>query len=156
MPVPDDLLRYVIGPSAYSSSWLWIAAALLLVLIAWYAAVFGLTAPRGRPRVIGAAREALIRRRAARAVRRIGNRYREGDLTAVPAGAALSREIRAFLHAATGVRAQYMQVEAIADSALAPAAPVLSDLTDVQFNHESTVDVGAVSDHAEELIRGWT
>ncbi|MGV9801123.1 hypothetical protein ACWDTP_24065 [Mycobacterium sp. NPDC003449] len=160
MPVPDDdLLRHVIGPEPYSAWWLWVAAALVLVLIAWYAAVFVLTMPGRRLRdlpVVGAARGELIRRRAARAVRGIGDRYRAGDLTARRAGAALSSELRTFLQDATGVAAQYMQVDAIADSELAPAAPILSELTDVQFNQRSAVDIGAVSEHTEELIRGWT
>lgn len=157
--MPDDLLRYVIGPSPYSSSWWWLAGVLIVVLIAWYTAVFVLTSSQQRLRdlpILGAAREELIKRRATRAVRTIANRYRAGDLAAAPAGAALSRELRTFLHAATGIRAQYMQVDDIAASTLARAAPILSELTDVQFNDRSTVDVGAASESAEELIRAWS
>lgn len=159
MPVPDDLLRHVIGPTPYSPGWLWAAIGLILLLAAWYAGVFLLTSQRRPVRdlpVLGAARAEYLRRRSARAVRVIGNRYRAGDLDAAPAGAALSRELRAFLHSATGVQAQYMQVDAIAASAAAPAAPILAELTDIQFNHRSTLDAGAASDTTEELIRGWT
>jgi hypothetical protein len=157
--VPDDLLQDVIGPTPYSSVWLWIAIGLTLLLCAWYGAVFVLTSRRRSVRelpVLGAARAELLRRRSARAVRHIGNRYRAGDLTAADAGSALSAELRAFLHAATGVQAQYMQVVAIAASAAAPAAPILEELTDIQFNHRSTLDGGTVSATTEELIRGWT
>ncbi|KWX21642.1 hypothetical protein AFM11_24265 [Mycolicibacterium wolinskyi] len=157
--MPDDLLRYVIGPSPYSSAWWWLAGTLIVVLIVWYTAVFVLTSSNQRLRdlpILGAAREELIKRRATRAVRSIGNRYRAGDLAARPAGAALSRELRTFLHATTGIRAQYMQVDDIAASTLAPAAPILSELTDVQFNDRSTVDVGVASESAEELIRAWS
>lgn len=157
--MPDDLLRHVIGPAPYSSVWLWTAIGLTLLLCAWYVGVFVLTSGRRPVRelpVLGAARAELLRRRSARAVRNIGNRYRTGDLTAAGAGAALSAELRGFLHAATGVQAQYMQVDAIADSAAAPAAPILADLTDIQFNHRSTLDAGTASTTAEELIRGWT
>lgn len=49
-----------------------------------------------------------------------------------------------------------MQVDAIADSAAAPAAPILEELTDLQFNHRSTLDAGTASATTEELIRGWT
>lgn len=157
--MPDDLLRHVIGPTPYSPVWLWVAIGLMLLLCAWYLAVFVLTS-RQRPvrelPLLGAARVELLRRRSARAVRSIGNRYRAGDLSAQPAGAALSRELRAFLHAATGVQAQYLQVDAIADSAAGPAAPILAQLTDIQFNHRSTLDAGTASDTTEELIRGWT
>ena len=83
--MPDDLLEHVIGPTPYSSVWLWIAIGLTLLLGGWYAAVFVLTSQRRPVRelpVLGAARAELLRRRSARAVRHIGNRYRAGDLTA--------------------------------------------------------------------------
>ncbi|WP_166907270.1 hypothetical protein [Mycobacterium sp. DL440] len=157
--MPDDLLRHVIGPTPYSPVWLWTAIGLILLLCAWYAAVFVLTSRRRSVRdlpMVGAARGELLRRRSARTVRRIGNRYRAGNLSAAGTGAALSRELRAFLHAATGVQAQYLQVDAIAESSAAPAAPILAELTDIQFNHRSALDAGTASDTAEELIRGWT
>ena len=154
-----ELVGFVIGPTPYSSWWVWLAALMLVVLIGWYAAVFVFTMPgrriRGLP-VIGAARSELIKRRSARAVRAIGERYRAGELAAAPAAAAVSREVRAFLHAATGVRAEYMQVDDIADGELASAAPVLAELVDAQFNADTIVDVGAASDSAEELIHSWS
>jgi hypothetical protein len=157
--VSDELVGFVIGPTPYSSWWLWLAVVVLLVLIGWYAAVLVFTMPgrriRGLP-VIGAARSELVKRRSARAVRAIGERYRTGELAAAPAAAAVSREVRAFLHAATGARAEYMQVDAIAAGELASAAPVLADLIDAQFNADTVVDVGAVSDSAEELIHSWS
>lgn len=155
----DELVDFVIGPTPYSSWWLWFALLLSLVLICWYAAVFVFTMPgrriRGLP-VIGAARSELVKRRSARTVRAIGQRYRAGELAAAPAAAAVSRELRAFLHAATGARAEYMQVDAIAAGELASAAPVLVELIDAQFNADTVVDVGAASDCAEELIHSWS
>ncbi|MBY0287847.1 MAG: hypothetical protein K2X52_11925 [Mycobacteriaceae bacterium] len=155
----DELVRFVIGPTPYSSWWLWLAVLLALVLIGWYAAVFVFTMPgrrlRGLP-VIGTARSELVKRRSAQAVRAIGERYRGGELGSAPAAAAVSRELRAFLHAATGVRAEYLQVDAIAAGELAMAAPVLAELIDAQFNADSSVDVAFVSDSAEELIRTWS
>ena len=155
----DELLRFVIGPTPYSSRWLWLALFLLLTVICWYVAVFAFTMParriRGLP-IIGATRSELLKRRSARAVRTVGERYRAGELAAAPAAAAVSRELRVFLHHATGVRAEYMQVNAIAASELSSAAPVLSELNDAQFNADSTSDVGAASDSAEELIRTWS
>ncbi|BBW99705.1 hypothetical protein BST36_24945 [Mycolicibacterium moriokaense] len=155
----DELIRFVSGPTPYSSWWLWLAILLSVILIGWYAAVFLFTMPERRIRdlpVIGAARSELVKRRSARAVRAIGERYRAGELAAAPAAAAVSRELRAFLHAATGSRAEYMQVDAIAAGELASAAPVLTELIDAQFNADSTIDVGAVTDSAEELIHTWS
>jgi hypothetical protein len=157
--VPDDLLRHVIGPTPYSSWWLWIAMLLLLVLIVWYAGVFVWTLPNRRLRdlpVLGGMRDKMVRHRFARTVREIGDRYRSGELAAAPAGAAVSRALRGFLQETTGVRAEYMQLDDIAGGELASAAPLLAQLNDAQFNAMSQVDVGAVSDSAEELIRSWT
>jgi hypothetical protein len=157
--VPVDLLDFVSGPTPYSSSWLWLAVLLIFVLIAWYAAVFVLTMPTRRIRelpVIGATRGELLKRRSARAVRAIGDRYRAGELSAANAATAVSLELRTFLHRATGTRAEYMQVDAIAAGELAPAAPILTELIDVQFNADSALDVGNLSESTEELIRTWT
>jgi hypothetical protein len=156
--VPDDLLRHVIGPTPYSSWWLWLAIGLSVLLVAWYAGVFVFTMPRRRLRtvpLIGATRDRMIRYRAARNVRAIGDRYRAGDLAAAPAGEAVSRELRRFLRQVSGVRAEYMQVEDVENSEIAPAAPVLADLVDVRFNTASELDVGLLSRDAEELIRSW-
>jgi len=157
--VPDDLLRHVIGPTPYSSWWLWTAVLLLVVLIIWYAGVFALTMPAGRLRnlpVVGAMHGDMVRRRFARTVHQIGQKYRAGDLATAPAGAAVSAALRGFLQQVTGVRAQYMQVEQIAASELASAAPLLEQLDDAQFNAASQVDISAVSQSTEELIRSWT
>lgn len=157
--MPDDLLRHVIGPQPYSSWWLWLAVLLLVVLIVWYAGIFVATMPARRLRdlpVLGAVRGELLRRRFAATVHRVGERYRAGDLAAAPAGAEISRALREFLAQSTGVRVQYMQLDDIAGSDVASAAPLLEQLNDAQFNAASQVDVGAVSESAEELIRSWT
>ena len=157
--MPDDLLQYLIGPSAYSLRWLWLAVFLTLGLIAWYIGVFVFTAPSTKLAevpLVGAMRNELLKRRAVSAVRGILRRHRAGDLDAVAAGAALSRELRDFLHRSTGIRVPHMQISDVAAGDLSAAAPVLVDLNDVQFNARSTVDIGAVSESTEELIRSWT
>lgn len=157
--MPDDLLRHVIGPTPYSSWWLWATVLLLVILIVWYAGVFALTMPARRLRdlpVVGALHDDMVRRRFARTVHQIGAKYRAGDLATAPAGAAVSAALRGFLQQATGVRAQYMQVEQIAAGELARAAPLLEQLDDAQFNATSQVDIAVVSESAEELIRSWT
>lgn len=155
----DDLLRHVIGPTPYSSWWLWAAVLLLIVLIAWYAGVFLFTMPTRRLRdlpVVGAMHGDMVRRRFAKTVRQISERYRAGDIATAPAGAAVSAALRGFLQQSTGIRVQYMQVEQIAAGELARAAPLLDQLDDAQFNVSSRVDISALSESAEELIRSWT
>lgn len=155
--MPDDLLRHVIGPMAYPSWLLWLAIAASVILIGWYVGIFLATSPGRRDvPLIGAARDRIVRHRFARAVRDIGDRYRSGELEPAQAGAAISGELRRFLHRVTGAPAEYMQVDDIVDSEIASAAEVLGQLTDVQFNAASRFDVAAVGDDAEELIRSWT
>ena len=153
--MPDDLLRHVIGPTPLSSAWVWLVALLAVAVIAWYAAVFVLTRPAA-PRLVARVHDALVRRRFAGAVRRIRDRFRAGELGDAPAGAALSQALRDFLHQATGVRAQYMQLNELADGELARAAPLLARINDVQFNARSDESVEGLSSATEELILSWT
>ena len=156
--MPDDVLRFVIGPSPYSASWLWIGLTLLVLVIAWCVGVFVWTLPADRLRTIPWIRSMhakLLRRRFARTIRSIDGRYRTGELSAAQASAEMSRTLRSFLHQATGTRAQYMHVEAIRSSDLAEAAPLFQVLNDAQFNTASPVDVSEVGSTAEELIRSW-
>jgi hypothetical protein len=157
--VPDDLLRFVGAPSPYSASWLWIALVLLLVVIAWHTTVFVWTLPAQRLRSMPVIRDIhanLLRRRFARTIRSIDERYRNGNLSAAQAGTQMSRTLRSFLHLATGTRAQYMHVDDVKSSDLADAAPLLLSLNDLQFNTDSQVGVSSVSAEAEELIRTWS
>lgn len=157
--MPDDLLRHVVGPTSYPSWLPWLAVVLVAILVGWYLGVVLFTSPARRLRdvpLVGAARDRMIRHRFARAVNEIGGRYRAGELEAAPAGAAISLELRRFLHRVSGVPAEYMQLDDIAHSEIAAAAGVLKALTDVRFNAASQFDVGQVSDDAGELIRSWT
>ncbi len=157
--MPDDLLSHVFGPQPYSTWWLWWAVLLIVVVIGWYASVFVWTLPSHRLRRIPIVRRVhawLIRYRFARCVQRIAGEHRAGRMSAPGACAAISRTVRSFLHQATGARAQYLQVGALADANLAVAAPLLTQLGDAQFNAESRVDVPDVSARAQELIRSWT
>jgi hypothetical protein len=157
--VPDDLLRYVIGSSPVSWWWLWLTLLLVAVLAGWYVAVIWWTRPpesRHVPHLVERVQAALVRRRFAGAVRRVGERFRAGELDGAHASAALSRTLRDFLTAATGARAQFMQLGEMTDGEVARAAPLLARINDVQFNVGSGEDVAGLSDAAEELILTWT
>ncbi|MDT5218097.1 MAG: hypothetical protein QOF15_202 [Mycobacterium sp.] len=160
--MPDDLLRHVIGPQAYSSWWLWLGLVLIVSVIGWYAGIFVWTQPSHRLRRIPVVRRLhgrLIRNRFARRVRSIADEHGAGRMSAPVACAAISRTVRSFLHQSTGARAQYLHVEAMADAELAAAAPLLTRLGDAQFNPAATVSeawVADVSARAQELIRSWT
>lgn len=157
--MPADLLRYVGGPTPYSVWWLVIALALLAAVIVWYTAVFVLTMPSYRLRripVIRGMHARLLRMLFARTVHTIDLRHRAGELSAAQASAQTSRALRSFLHQATGTRAQYMHVGALAESDVAAAVPLLSDLNDAQFNPCSRIDVSRTAAATEELIRTWS
>lgn len=156
--MPDDVLRFVIGPLPYSASWLWIGLALLAAVIAWCVGVFVWTLPAERLRSlpwIRSLHSRLLRCRFSRAIRSIDARYRAGELSSAQASQQMSRTLRSFLHQATGTRAQYMHVEDIKSSDLGTAAPLFNALNDAQFNTASPVDVSQVGATAEELIRTW-
>ena len=67
----------------------------------------------------------------------------------------MSRTLRSFLHQATGTRAQYMHVDDIGASDLAPAGPGVLGSQRRQFN---TASPGRrrLGPADEELIRSWT
>ncbi|OBI42749.1 hypothetical protein [Mycobacterium colombiense] len=157
--MPDDLLRHLFGPQPYSSEWLWLAVLLIVAVFGWYAGVFVWTLPSDRLRRIPVARRVhawLIRNRFAHRVQVIADEHTAGRMSAPAACAAISRTLRSFLHQATGTRAQYLQIAAVADGDLAAAAPLLTRLGDGQFNAETRVDVDDVSARARELIRSWS
>lgn len=155
----DDVLQFLVGPTPYSMSWLWLGLALLALVIAWYVGVVVWTLPSHRLQTIPMVRSIhakLLRRKFVRAIRSIDARHRAGDLSAADASHQMSRTLRSFLHQATGTRAQYMHVAAIRSGDLADAAQVLTALNDARFNDASPVNVSQVGSTAEELIRSWT
>ncbi|MDY6997655.1 MAG: hypothetical protein SW019_13725 [Actinomycetota bacterium] len=156
--MPDDLLEFVGGPPGYSPVWLWLGLALILAVVGSYVALFVATLPSRRLRGIPGVRTMharVLRHRFARTVRRITEQHRRGELSGAAASAAIGRTLRSFLHQATGRRAQYMQVHAIAAGELSAAAPVLTALGDARFDRDSAADVGRLGDETEELIRSW-
>jgi hypothetical protein len=158
--MPSDLLYHLSGPTAYSSWWLVIAAALVVAVIGWYAGVVVWTLPPrrlARIPLIRAVHARLIRRGFARSIRVAGQRHRAGGLSSAQAAAVMSRTLRSFLALrAGGSGARYMHVGDIAAGDLAPAAPVLSALNDARFNHRSQVDLTRIERDAEEVIRSWS
>lgn len=156
--MPDDLLRFVSGPTPYSATWLWLGLLLMIVLMCWYVGVFVWTLPSQQLRRLPAVRSLharLLRRRFAGAVARLSVRHRNGELTTPEAGAAMSRTLRSFLNQATGAPAQYMHLDDITSGELISAAPTLAALDDAQFNTASPVRVDEVGAATEELIRSW-
>ncbi|MDO3403371.1 hypothetical protein QWI29_25285 [Mycolicibacterium neoaurum] len=154
--MPDDLLRYLMDAPPTPMGWLWGVGIIVTAVTGWYLGVLWWTAPgRAEPVVVGAARTAMTRRRALRAIADTRKRYRSADLSAPAAASDLSGHVRRFLRESTGQRVEYLQLPEIAEGALAPAAPVLTALDDVQFNRDTITDVEVAADAAERLVREW-
>ena len=154
----DDLLRFIGEPSAVSRWWLALGVLGILAVIGWCVGVYVWTmpaAPLQNLPVLGSLRADLTRRRFARSVRQIGDRFRRGEVTSVQASAELSAVVRTFLSVTTGTPAQYMHVSELADSPAAEAAPLLAELTAAQFDPAASADVPALGSAAEELITSW-
>ncbi|SPM36044.1 hypothetical protein MRAB57_3882, partial [Mycobacterium rhizamassiliense] len=157
--VPDDLLHHVFGPQPYSWWWLLIAVLLVVIVIFWYAVLFVWTLSSHRLRRIPVVRglhARWLRRRFAHAVQSITDEHAAGRMSAPQACAAIGGTVRSFLHQATGARAQYLHLGAMAGENLEAAVPLLTRLGDAQFNAETRVDVSDVAAGAQELIQSWT
>jgi hypothetical protein len=155
----DDLLRFIGGPLPFSIWWLVAGVLLVLAVIGWCTGVFVWTLPPARLRsipVVNRLHAALTRRRFIRSLRVIDERFRGGMLSPAQASAEISRTLRRFLFVKTGSRAQYMHVDEVSDGPLAPAAPLLAWLNDVQFSPQSRADVIELNHAAEELISTWS
>ncbi|TFV55069.1 hypothetical protein E4P42_24080 [Mycobacterium sp. PS03-16] len=157
--MPDDLLRFVSGPTPYSAWWLWLAVALLVAVIAWYGLIIVATLPshrlRGR-RIIGPLHARVLCRRYVRRLAGIEAAHHDGRVTAEDACAQTSRTVRSFLHQATGIRAQYLHIDDLAAGKLAAAAPLLADLGEARFSGAAHCDVADATARAQELVRSWT
>lgn len=157
--MPTDLLRYISGPTAYPLWWAVIAALLIAALIGWYTTVYVWTLPPTTLRKIrglSILHRRLLARRFSRAITATTSSYRAGAITPAQACAAYSRTLRSYLHVATGQRAQYMHTDELAESTLAPAAPLIAALNDARFTAAARIDVERFSAAVEEMIRSWT
>lgn len=155
----DDLLRFIGGPLPFSAWWALSGLLLLLLATGWCVSIFVWTLPPSTLRRIPVIRSVhawVNRRRFVRLVRNINAHYRDGGVAPAQASANISRAVRSFLYVATGIKAQYMHVEQLADGPLGMAVPILVGLNEAQFNPEGRADVGALARSAEELISSWS
>ena len=155
----DDLLRFIGGPLPFSPWWVFAGFVAITSVIAWYGTVFVWTLPPSvlrRIPLIRLVHTQVNRRRFVRAIHGIDAQYRGGGIKPAQACAALSRTLRSFLYVATGIKAQYIHVEQLADGPLAAAAPIFKGLNEVQFNPETRSDVSALARSAQELVSSWS
>ena len=158
--MPNDLLRYLFGPAGFSWWW-WVPVALLVAAVAgWYVAVMVWTLPPATLRAnkfLASTHRRVVADRFCRSVRATTAAYQSGAISARAACDAYSRTLRSFLFVTTGRRAQYMQLPELAVGELAPAAPLATGLDELRFGGGAeAVNVAAVGQSVEEVIRSWT
>lgn len=154
--MPDDLLRFVVGPEPMRGWWLLLPALAALLVIAWYVAVLTMTAAPEHRGAIQRTRDALGRRRALRAVRGIRTDLEAGTVEPPAAAEGVNRALREFLQRATGARIEYMPVTSMEKVDIGLPTALFVGLDDVRFNAGSTEDVAALAATAEEVIAAWT
>ncbi|MCV7229858.1 hypothetical protein [Mycolicibacterium komossense] len=159
--MPTDLLRYLAGPTGYSPWWWLVAGLLMVILVGWYAGVAIWTLPPimlRSNRLLGGLHRRLVARRFTRSVRATTAAYRSGALSPAQAATAYTRTLRSFLTVATGRRPHYMRVADLANSPLAPAAPLVAALNDIRFNAvapSAPGDVERLAAAVEGAIAQW-
>jgi hypothetical protein len=158
--MPNDLLRYLAGPTGFSWWW-WVPVALLVLVVAgWYAAVFVWTLPPATLRAnrfLASMHRRVVVEQFSRSVRATTAAYQSGALSARAACDRYAHTLRSFLYVSTGQRAQYMQTPDLAAGALAPAAPLAAGLDELRFGGgAAAVNIAAVGQSVEEVIRTWT
>lgn len=155
----DDLLRFLGGPLPLSPWWTVLAVLLVGAVLAWCVGVLVWTLPPERLRtlpVLGRLHAMLLRRRFLRTLDDITQRFSERALTPAQTSGAYDRALRSFLALRTGVRAQYLHLEDLGHTDIAPAVPLLAALDDAQFNTQTRSDVAALGRSAQDLVRTWT
>lgn len=157
----DDLLRFLGGPLPLPQWWSLLPVLLVLLVITWCAGVLTWTLPPERLRTLPLLRSAhatVVRRHFLRSIHDITQQFHERTLTPAQTSAAYDRVVRSFLAVRTGIRAQYLHLEDLAntDTRLAKAVPLLAALDDAQFNTHTRSDLTALGRSAEELVRTWS
>lgn len=157
--MPNDLLRYLAGPTGYSLWWWLLVGLLILAVAGWYAGVAVWTWPPLKLRsnkILGPLHRRLVADRFVKSVRATTEAHRAGTITPRQALAAYTRTLRSFLRVATGERSQYMQISELAAGQLAPAAPLVAAIDDTRFGTANgPVDVDRIGSAVEEAIRSW-
>ena len=158
--MPNDVLRYLAGPTGFPWWW-WVPVALLVLAVAGgYAAVFVWTLPPATLRAnrfLASMHRRVVVEKFSRSVRATTTAYQGGALSARAACDRYARTLRSFLFVTTGQRAQYMQLPELAAGELAPAAPLAAGLDELRFGGGAeAADVAAVGQAVEEVIRSWT
>jgi hypothetical protein len=157
--VTDDYLKWIVAPLPYSAWWLVLGVLLIVAVIGWFVGLVVWTLPVERLRTIPVIRDItarVLRRKFSASITTVGDRYRAGGLSSRAASAEMSRILRNFVYFRTGVRAQYLVLGELTDSAAATAAPVMAALYARQFEAGDDTEVAVTVAQVRSAIQAWS
>ena len=155
----DDFLKWIVAPLPYSTWWLVLGVLLILGVVGWFVGVVVWTLPVERLRTIPVIRDVtarVLRHKFSASIGRVGDRYRAGGLSSREASAEMSRILRNFVYLRTGVRAQYLVLGEVTDTAAAAVAPVMAALYARQFEAGDDTDVAVTVSQVRSAIQAWS
>ena len=160
MPDQADFVDFLFHPMAYSVWWVIGAVLVVLLVVAWVVGVYVWTLPverlRGIP-VIRAVTFRVLRFKFTRALSKVDQRHRAGQLTTREAFHEVSRIFRRFIAFRTGYLAREMTATDVAYSPLdRSAVNVLSLTYPGQFDDVDPRTLPAVVDAARTAVARWT
>lgn len=158
MPRNADIVDFLFAPMPYSVWWMMGAVLVVVLVVAWIAAVVVWTLPfevlRGIP-VIRTLAFKVLRFKFTRALDRVDRRHRDGELETRAAYHELSRIFRRYLAFRTGVATRGMTFADIGNSPLHPALPAMRLIYPGQFDIADPYAVSAAVQAAKTAVATW-
>ena len=146
-------------PVGYWSGWLFVAIALPLLVVAWYAAATWLTRDRSVVRTPAWFRLWRARRTHLRELGRIETAQQEGELTTRSAHQAVSATVRSFVAEVGDVDARTMNLAQLRESGVPEVVPVVELVYPPAFQPRPAAEDDerletALAD-ARDVVSGW-
>jgi hypothetical protein len=147
-------------PVQYSILWMLLGLLILLVVIGWYVFVFVFNRRRPQPYASDPLpgiphQGTALRDTYLSLVDDIATAHAAGELDFREAHQRLSLVVREFAAQARGVRAQYMTLEDLRATPLAPLSATVGEIYPGAFSGDDTGSFDAAADRARRLVREW-
>jgi hypothetical protein len=143
----------------YSVLWTLLGLLLLLIVAGWYVFVF-VSTRRRRQQVAGDPLPMIphgpqLQQTYLELVDEVHRAYADGTLDFREAHQRLSLVVREFAAQARGIRAQYMTLEDLRATQLAPLSATVGEIYPGAFSGAETGSFDAAADRARKLVREW-
>jgi hypothetical protein len=147
-------------PVQYSALWLILGIVILVIIIGWYVFVLVFNRRRAQPYASDPLpgiphQGTALRDTYLTLVDDIARAHAAGELDFREAHQRLSLVVREFAAQARGVRAQYMTLEDLRATPLAPLTATVGEIYPGAFSGDETGSFAAAADRARMLVREW-